>query len=123
MSLRGTRGLAFELEAIEKGFGFGKAIEASGDGARSSRLLAMSESSQPSASEPNRSPSAVQVELEMKLGFLEHTIEELNEVILDQNNAIEKLAKRIEKLEQRTTASADSQPEPSDPYAERPPHY
>ncbi len=123
MSLRGTRGLAFKLEAIEKGFGFGKAIEASGDGARSGRLLAMSESSQPPANEPERGPSAVQVELEMKLGFLERTIEELNEVILDQNNAIEKLARRIEKLEQRTTSSSDSQSEPSDPYAERPPHY
>ena len=83
----------------------------------------MSQSSKRPTNEPNRGPSAVQVELEMKLGFLEHTIEELNEVILDQNTAIEKLAKRIEKLEQRTTAGSESQPEPSDPYAERPPHY
>jgi len=74
-------------------------------------------------SESPHKPSEEYVELEMKLGFLEHTVEALNEVILDQNKTIEKLEKRITKLEQRTTASDESDPEPSDPYAERPPHY
>jgi len=74
-------------------------------------------------SESPRKSSDAHIELEMKLGFLEHTVEALNEVILDQNRAIEQLTKRLTKLEQRTTASDESSPEPSDPYAERPPHY
>lgn len=74
-------------------------------------------------SDSPQKPSAEHVELEMKLGFLEHTVEALNEVILDQGKTIEQLTKRITKLELRTTASDESGSEPSDPYAERPPHY
>ncbi|MFT5287428.1 MAG: SlyX protein [Planctomycetota bacterium] len=73
--------------------------------------------------EPHDKPSAAQVDLEMKLGFLEHTVDSLNQVILDQNQSIEELNRRIAKLEDRLGSLSSDDSEPTDPLSERPPHY
>jgi uncharacterized coiled-coil protein SlyX len=70
-----------------------------------------------------REPSPDRVALEMKLGFLEHTVDELNEVILGQAQALEQLTYRLEKLEQRLAAPDEPGDGKVDLEAERPPHY
>ncbi len=47
----------------------------------------------------NQNPG--QVDLEMKLVFLERTVDELGEVILDQNKSIDALNLRLRLLEER----------------------
>ena len=74
-------------------------------------------------SEPSPKPSAAQVELEIKFGFLEHTVDSLNQVILEQNQALEEMSRRIAKLEDRLGSMSADDSEPADPLTERPPHY
>ena len=69
-----------------------------------------------------RRPSPEQVELETKIGFLEHTLDELNDVILDQGRAIEALTERIAQLERRSDGGGDDASS-SDLADHRPPHY
>lgn len=71
----------------------------------------------------SREPSAERVELEMKVAFLEHTVDALNEVILEQANTIEALEGRLTKVEQRLAAPDENEPGEVDPLSERPPHY
>lgn len=71
----------------------------------------------------SREPSADRVALEMKLGFLEHTVDALNEVILTQADTIDRLESRLAKVEQRLAAASETEPEEVDPLSERPPHY
>ena len=68
-----------------------------------------------------REASASQVELETKIGFLEHTLDALNEVILEQGRAIEQLERRVANLESRAASGGDG--DDADPLSERPPHY
>lgn len=65
----------------------------------------------------------VRIELEGKIGFLEHTVDALNEVILQQGNLMEGLERRLERLESRVATEGEGDSEESDPLLERPPHY
>ena len=59
--------------------------------------------------------------LETKIGFLEGQAEELNEVVIGQEKAIQELMKRIELLEKKVSdleeVSGEARPN------RRPPHY
>ncbi len=59
--------------------------------------------------------------LEIKIGFLEGQAEELNEVVIGQEKAIQELMKRIELLEKKVSdleeVSGEARPN------RRPPHY
>lgn len=64
------------------------------------------------------------VEIETKFAFLEETVDQLNEVILDQGREIERLKRLLKELEGRVATKHDGGPEESlDPLEERPPHY
>jgi len=63
------------------------------------------------------------IELESKIAFLERTLEELNEVILDQGRSIEALERRLALLESRGSAETDAEGGPRDLADDRPPHY
>lgn len=65
----------------------------------------------------------VRIELEGKIGFLEHTVDALNEVILEQGKLVEGLERRLERLENRVASADDGEQEERDPLLERPPHY
>ncbi len=69
-----------------------------------------------SNSQPDR------VELETKLGFLERTVEELNTVILDHANTIQRLEQRVSKLEANLAASQSDAGDVG-PHHDPPPHY
>ena len=59
--------------------------------------------------------------LEIKLSYQEHTIETLNQVVLDQAAQIEALARRLDEALERQASEAE--PGPGDPLDELPPHY
>jgi uncharacterized coiled-coil protein SlyX len=64
------------------------------------------------------------IDLEMKLGFVERTVEDLSDVLLAQAKGIEKLDLRIKELEDRIASKQDGGPqEMADPLDEKPPHY
>ncbi len=63
-----------------------------------------------------------QVELEVKLGFLERTVEELNAVVVAQADVIDDLRTRLDKLE-RQARSGEGNQEPLRPHDDPPPHY
>ncbi len=64
------------------------------------------------------------VELETKLGFLEHTVDALNGVVLEQTREIEQLLRRVTELEKRIASrGGGGEGEEVDPLSERPPHY
>jgi len=64
------------------------------------------------------------IELETKFAFLEETVDQLNEVILDQGREIERLKSQLKELESRVATKHDGGPEEShDALEERPPHY
>jgi len=73
--------------------------------------------------ESPQEPSPDRVALEMKLGFLEHTVDALNEVVLAQAHTLDQLSHRLTKIEQRLAAPGESEAEEVDPLSERPPHY
>lgn len=62
------------------------------------------------------------VELESKLAFQEQTIEDLNEVVVEQGRLLEAISERLARLEQRLRGADDAGSE-TDPLQERPPHY
>ena len=62
------------------------------------------------------------VELESKIGFLEHTVDALNEVVLRQGRSIEALERRVEALRGRLDV-AQEESGARDLEDERPPHY
>ncbi len=59
------------------------------------------------------------IDLEIKLSFLEQTLESLNEVILEQAASLDLMRKQLERLEQREGGAGEE----TDPQDERPPHY
>ncbi|MFT4543143.1 MAG: SlyX protein [Planctomycetota bacterium] len=63
------------------------------------------------------------VELQSKFAFLEHTVETLNDVIIEQGRELERLRKQFEQLEDRVKGSGDGSAQERDPLDERPPHY
>lgn len=73
--------------------------------------------------QPARHTPAELEELQVKIAFLERTLEELNEVVLEQTRSIETLQGKVALLESRASAAADSPGDESDPLEERPPHY
>jgi SlyX protein len=62
------------------------------------------------------------ITLESVVAYLEHTVEQLNSVILQQQQEIDGLKRSLQKLEGRVDAQAQG-PEVCDPLQERPPHY
>ena len=67
-------------------------------------------------------PSSQQVELETKVAFLEHTVDALNDVILEHGRSIEALQAKLAQVTGRLAASDDGEGLPG-PQDERPPHY
>ena len=61
------------------------------------------------------------VDAEMALTHLQQDYESLNEVVLEQQKAIEQLSVQIQRLQTKVESSAD--PEVRDAESERPPHY
>jgi SlyX protein len=74
-------------------------------------------------SEPTPRPSPELEELQVKIAFLERTLEELNEVVLEQGRSLETLQGKIALLESRAAAAAEGATEERDLLDERPPHY
>lgn len=58
------------------------------------------------------------IALETKLAYLEHYIQELNQVVLDQDRTIKKLLSETEALKKQIEEKKESLPE-----NEKPPHY
>ena len=71
----------------------------------------------------SRKAAAERVELETKIGFLEHTVDALNDVILEQGRTLETLERRVANLEDRAAAGTEGVVEDRDPLSEQPPHY
>ncbi|MDG1498519.1 MAG: SlyX family protein [Planctomycetota bacterium] len=63
------------------------------------------------------------VELEMKLAFLERTVEVQNEVILEQGAELQSLTARLARLETRAKADESGAAEGLRPHDDPPPHY
>ncbi len=63
---------------------------------------------------------STQTDLEIKVTFLEQTVNELSEVLYDQQKTIDQLATRLAELSDRLAAG-----EQADPLAapQKPPHY
>lgn len=61
------------------------------------------------------------VDAEMALAHLQHDYDALNEVVFQQQKAIESLTVKVQKLEAKLEANSD--PEIRDAEAEKPPHY
>ena len=61
------------------------------------------------------------VEAEIALTHLQHDYESLNEVVLEQQKAIEQLSIQIQRLQ--TKVESNAEPEIRDAESERPPHY
>ena len=61
-------------------------------------------------------------DLEIKLTHQEHTIETLNQVVLEQGERLQALARRLEQALERYAATGES-PDSGDVADERPPHY
>jgi SlyX protein len=59
------------------------------------------------------------VTLETKLAYQEKTIADLNEVVVDQSRAFDKLTRRLTRLEQQIEQLLGQHDTP----AEKPPHY
>lgn len=64
-----------------------------------------------------------QVELESKVAFLEHTVDALNDVVLEQGRALEDLERRVDRSEERLRALKPGEGPEGDPREERPPHH
>lgn len=62
------------------------------------------------------------IELELLVTHLQHDLDALNSVILDQQKQLEALHRLISRLDARVTRLGEDD-EPRDPAAERPPHY
>ena len=62
------------------------------------------------------------INLETKLAYQEHTIEELNSVVIEQQNEIDRLKNAVEYLLDKVSQMADTHMEKA-PANEKPPHY
>jgi len=56
--------------------------------------------------------------LETRLAFLDRTVEQLGEVLLERTEQLERLERKLAELDTRTSG-----PDEADPLSERPPHY
>ena len=63
------------------------------------------------------------IEIETKLAYQEKTIKELNEVVYDQQKAIERLEQGYEKLKRLFNEFAKMSSGSDGPANEKPPHY
>jgi len=63
------------------------------------------------------------IELETKLAYQEHTLNELNDVVSNQQQQIGKLEQLLTTLGSRLEALADAVPSGAPAAAEKPPHY
>ena len=57
-------------------------------------------------------------ELESKIAFLEHLLDQLNTVVTTQQNQLDAMGKEVVRLREQLDSPSDSMPE-----SERPPHY
>jgi len=60
-----------------------------------------------------------QIDLEMKLGFLEHTVEELHQALLEESRARQVLEQRLDRLASQLSSGGNEVGPQHDP----PPHY
>lgn len=65
------------------------------------------------------------IELQSKLAFQEHTLEELNQVITEQQKQIDRLEQQVLLLRDKCEALEDAQsaPQSGAQQQEKPPHY
>jgi len=63
------------------------------------------------------------VDLEVKLGFLERTVEQLNEALVDQDAALQRLDRRVQQLTERMAKASDTEEGERNLEDDRPPHY
>lgn len=63
------------------------------------------------------------VELETRLAYQEHTLNELNDVITDQQKQLTRLEQLLTTLGSRIEALAEAVPRNTDAAVEKPPHY
>ena len=68
-------------------------------------------------------------EIETKLAFLEHSVQQINDVVVSQQNKIDALNRGAQLMIARvkdlmaTAATYDAEPSFADPASEKPPHY
>ncbi len=63
------------------------------------------------------------IELQIKVAYLEHTLEALNDVIVQQDRLIKDLQDQLRLLYRQLESRADTTVAPFDLLADRPPHY
>jgi SlyX protein len=59
------------------------------------------------------------IDVEVKIAFLEETLDTLNDVLLEQSKTLEQLKRKLDRLEQRVGSAGED----VGPQDERPPHY
>lgn len=68
-------------------------------------------------------PAPNVIDLQMKLAFLERTVEILNEVVLEQSAQLQNQSVRLERLEAHAKGNASATSEELRPHDDPPPHY
>ncbi len=63
------------------------------------------------------------IELETRLAYQEHTLNELNDVVTDQQSQLTRLEQLATTLSSRLEALAEAGPGSADAATEKPPHY
>jgi uncharacterized coiled-coil protein SlyX len=63
------------------------------------------------------------VDLEVKMSFLERTVEGLNGVVLEQSRIVDQLWRKVEDLESRVKQGLGELGQDVGPQDEKPPHY
>jgi len=64
-----------------------------------------------------------QVDLEVKMAFLERTVEELNGVLLEQGRILDSMQRQLIELESRMKQGLGDLGQDVGPHDEKPPHY
>ena len=59
------------------------------------------------------------IDLETKLAFAEHLLDQLNEVVTEQNHRISALVEKVNRLERQATSQGSA----ADASFQKPPHY
>ena len=63
------------------------------------------------------------VDLEMKIAFLERTVDTLNEVVVEQGASLERLEQKLAQVESRLRSQGEGEEEARDLADDKPPHY
>lgn len=63
------------------------------------------------------------VEFEVKLAFLERTVETLNAVVVEQGLVLDRLQQKVLELESRIQAGLGDMGQDVGPHDQKPPHY